>query len=155
MSSAATDSVGWAVPTNRSDWVLHLVLLALSAGILVAAFFLRAGESTVTIPFLNRPLPELCTLKRFTGLSCPGCGLTRCFISLAHGDLAAAWAFNPAGIWLFAVVAAQLPWRPYQLARIARGQRELSLLGPGQIALAVFMILLIGQWIVRLLGTRL
>lgn len=155
MSSAATNSVGWAVPTNRSDWLLHLVLLFLSTGILVAAFSLRAGETTVTIPFLNRPLPELCTLKRVTGLSCPGCGLTRCFISLAHGDLASAWAFNPAGIWLFAVVAAQLPWRTYQIARIARGQRELSLLGPGQIALAIFMILLIGQWIVRMLGTRL
>jgi hypothetical protein len=133
--------------------MLHLVLLFLSVGILLAAFSLRAGESNVTIPFLNRPLPELCTLKRLTGLSCPGCGLTRCFISLAHGDLAAAWAFNPAGIWLFAIVAAQLPWRTYQLTRIARGQRELAFLGLGQIALAIFMALLLGQWLVRLLNT--
>jgi len=146
-------SVAIGAPTPvRNDWILHVVLLFLCGGILVAAFCLRAGEATVVVPFLNRPLPEICMLRRMTGLSCPGCGLTRCFISLAHGDLASAWSFNPAGLWLFAIVAAQLPWRTYQLWRIARGQRELAFLGLGQIALAVFIVLLLGQWLLRVAG---
>jgi hypothetical protein len=138
----------------RNDWILHVVLLFLCSGILVAAFCLSASETTVVVPFLNRPLPEICMLRRLTGLSCPGCGLTRCFISLAHGDFASAWSFNPAGLWLFAIVAAQLPWRTYQLWRIARGQRQLAFLGLGQIALAVFIVLLLGQWLLRLLHVQ-
>lgn len=160
MSAAATNELGRvgcarqpsSTHTAPNDRIFHLVLMCLSAGILLAAFCLRAGESTVTVPFLNRPLPEICMLRRMTGHSCPGCGLTRCFISLAHGDVASAWSFNPAGLWLFAIVAAQLPWRTYQLWRIARGQRELAFLGLGQIALAVFIAFLLCQWLLRLSG---
>ena len=56
-------------------------------------------RSQVVIPFLKLPLPELCLMRRLASVDCPGCGLTRCFISLAHGDLPAAWSYNPAGLW--------------------------------------------------------
>ena len=134
------------------DATFHWVLLGISAGVLLLAFVLNTRETTVVVPFLNRPLPELCTLRRLTGLSCPGCGLTRCFIALAHGDLAAAWQLNPAGIWLFAIVTAQLPWRSYQLWRLAHGQRELSFIGTGQLACGFFVALLLVQWLLRLSG---
>jgi len=140
-----------AAPQRSGDALFHIVLLVLSAGVLLAAFVLQAGGSTVVIPLINQPLPELCALRRMTGMSCPGCGLTRCFISLAHGDLAAAWAYNPAGIWLFGVFALQIPYRGYQLWRISRGQPELMLLGAGQVALGVLTVALIGQWLVRLI----
>ncbi len=140
-----------AAERRLGDVGLHVVLLILSAGILLAAFFLQAGRSTVVLPFINQPLPELCMLRRMTGMTCPGCGLTRCFISLAHGDWAAAWAHNPAGIWLFGVFAFQVPYRSYQLWRISRGHRELNLLGAGQVALGVFTVALVGQWLVRLI----
>ena len=137
---------------RRPDALFHVVILLLCAGVLVAAGCLRADASTVTIPYLNRPLPELCMLRRYTGMACPGCGLTRCFISLAHGDWRSAWAFNPAGVWLFAIVAVQVPWQAYQLWRINRGQRELALTALGQIGLAVFILMLLGQWLARLVG---
>ncbi len=142
-----------AVAADRrlGDVGLHVVLLILSAGILLAAFFLQAGGATVVVPFINQPLPELCLLRRMTGMTCPGCGLTRCFISLAHGDWAAAWSYNPAGIWFFGVVALQVPYRSYQLLRIAQGRPELVWLGAGQVALAVFAVALVGQWLVRLI----
>jgi hypothetical protein len=89
-------------------------------------------------------------LRRVTGMSCPGCGLTRCFISLAHGDIAAAWSFNPAGLWLFAIIAAQLPLRSYQLWRINHGRRELQLAHYGTIAFGVFLVALLSQWVLRL-----
>ncbi|MCS7481889.1 DUF2752 domain-containing protein [Umezawaea endophytica] len=47
-----------------------------------------------------------CPFNWLTGLDCPACGSTRMVYSLLHGDLAAAWHFNPvmliAGLPLFA-----------------------------------------------------
>ena len=37
-----------------------------------------------------------CTVRRFTGLHCPGCGGTRCAIRLLDGDLTGALAMNAA-----------------------------------------------------------
>ena len=39
---------------------------------------------------LGQPLPELCLARRITGSGCTGCGMTRSFISIMHGDLAGA-----------------------------------------------------------------
>ena len=76
-----------------------------------------AREEQVIVPVIGRALPPLCTSKILFNRECPGCGLTRCFISMAHGDLARAWRFNPAGVYFFAVVVAQLPFRAWQRSR--------------------------------------
>lgn len=103
----------------------HLVTLVLSLVVLTLAALLSVqGETQVDIPFINRPLPPLCAMKRFVGWDCPGCGLTRCFISIAHGDMASAWHFNPAGLLVFALVALQIPYRTMQLWRLRRGLPE-------------------------------
>src|SRR5262249_47049977 len=104
---------------NRApDRLYHIILLALSSGVLLAAAILSIRDrSQVVLPGLQLPIPELCTMRRLVGIDCPGCGLTRCFISLAHGDLAAAWSYNPAGLWLFLIMAFQIPFRSYQLWR--------------------------------------
>ena len=139
-----------AAPRGPSDATFHLVLLLISAGILLAAFVLKTDGLAVYLPLLNQPLPEACVLRRLTGLSCPGCGLTRCFISLAHGEISSAWSYNPAGLWLFAVIASQIPLRSYQLWRIYRGRSELVLHNLGAIALALFAVILVVQWVLRL-----
>ena len=41
--------------------------------------------------------PELCPFRALTGLPCPGCGLTRSWVFLGHGDLAGAFGFNAFG----------------------------------------------------------
>jgi hypothetical protein len=45
-------------------------------------------------------LPPLCTFKRFTGLPCLTCGMTRSWVAVSHGDLAQALAWNPGGAML-------------------------------------------------------
>ncbi|MCH5245534.1 MAG: DUF2752 domain-containing protein [Muribaculaceae bacterium] len=37
-----------------------------------------------------------CPVKMLTGYDCPGCGSQRALHALLHGDLSAAWNFNPA-----------------------------------------------------------
>jgi hypothetical protein len=111
-----------AAEPDRADAAIHWLFLAMAASVLALSFMLEApGGELVIIPGLNLPLPGVCTFKRLLGIGCPGCGLTRCFISIAHGDLAAAWAYNPMGILLFAATVFQVPFRWLQLRRIRRG----------------------------------
>jgi hypothetical protein len=50
----------------------------------------------------------LCIFNRITGLPCPGCGLTRSFCALGHGELARAAAFHPLGPAIYAAGLAYL-----------------------------------------------
>jgi hypothetical protein len=36
-----------------------------------------------------------CYVRRFTGFYCAGCGGTRAFFALLHGDFAKSWSMNP------------------------------------------------------------
>lgn len=101
----------------------------------------------------GQALPELCVLRQWTGLACPGCGLTRCFISMAHGDLASAWRFSPAGILFFLLTAAQLPLHAAGLARAVWGRAERAPSRWNARLLAAVAALLIVQWVVRLLAS--
>jgi hypothetical protein len=66
-------------------------LLMLSGVFLVSVIFslphYYASESYFT----------LCGFKSFTGLPCPGCGLTHSFCALGKGDLARAFGYNLLG----------------------------------------------------------
>ena len=44
-------------------------------------------------------LPSICPFHRLTGLPCPGCGLTRAFVCLSHGQFAQSLHWHPIG-WL-------------------------------------------------------
>lgn len=37
----------------------------------------------------------VCAMHQLTGLQCPGCGSLRALHQLAHGNIIAAWRFNP------------------------------------------------------------
>src|SRR5207244_3088383 len=103
----------------RPDPLYHGVWLGLSSFVLILAAILSVrGQTQVVVPVIGLALPELCMLRRTWGIDCPGCGLTRCFISLAHGNISSAWSYNPAGLWFFLIVAFQVPFRALQLWRI-------------------------------------
>ncbi len=48
-------------------------------------------------------LPTVCPFYLLTGLPCPGCGLTRAFVCLGHGQVAASLHWHPLGIVLYAL----------------------------------------------------
>lgn len=111
---------------RRLDLQTQWYILIASSIVLGLALLLSvpgtAREEDVIVPILNQPLPPLCSSKILFDRECPGCGLTRCFISMAHGDFARAWFFNPAGVYFFVLVLAQLPYRAWQLSRLYRGK---------------------------------
>lgn len=58
------------------------------------------GALLVALALRSFALPQgrdasICFLRRFVGLPCPGCGLTRAFAALVRGDLAAAVLLHP------------------------------------------------------------
>jgi hypothetical protein len=73
------------------------------------ALFGLVGLFAVFLASLLFRLPEgqyftICGFKNFTGLPCPGCGLTHSFCALGKGDVADAFAFNLLGPPLFFVL---------------------------------------------------
>ncbi|MCA9490880.1 MAG: DUF2752 domain-containing protein [Myxococcales bacterium] len=93
----------------------HLVLLVICATIVVLAAVLTPTDAVVSV--FGYEIPVLCGFRRLTGIPCPGCGLTRSFVYLAHGHPIDAFRMNVFGPFLFAYVAGQVPYRAWLLWR--------------------------------------
>lgn len=113
-------------PAARESY--HQAWLALSVAVLAICLLIPAPDpmGAIRLPLVDVPLPTVCMMKRRFGVDCPGCGLTRCFLSMAHGRFAAAWDYHPAGAGLFLLVIAQVPYRAYQCWRLRRWGTELK-----------------------------
>jgi hypothetical protein len=144
----AAPATGYSV---RRSVEQHLIWLVIAIAVLLTSALLStSGETTIFWPGTQTPLPSLCHMKRVTGLDCPGCGLTRCFISLAHGDAASAWNFNPAGVLLFGMLVAQIPYRLAQIWRVKNGRGEWRHRRLSVVLTVVFVSLLMIQWFWKL-----
>jgi hypothetical protein len=100
------------------EW--HWAMLGLSTAIVAASLVLWVdGDGRVAplgLPGLS--LPQTCASRSILGVDCPGCGLTRSFVALAHGDIAASFHFHQVG-WVIALfVIAQIPYRIYRLREL-------------------------------------
>jgi hypothetical protein len=138
-------------PAGNSTFC-HGVLLVAAIVVLLLAFALDVhDEDAVVLPLLGIPLPHTCSFERLTGFGCPGCGLTRCFISIAHGDLLRAWHFNPAGVAIFLLVVIQIPYRAAQLWRIQSGRCEWRPVTLSTAITTAILFALLGQWVWRLI----
>jgi hypothetical protein len=127
----------------------HRLILAIAAAIVLAACVLQVrADQRVAVSLLTRwPLPEVCQSKILFGLDCPGCGLTRSFVHLAHGNVPASLAVHPLG-WLVALfVVAQFPYRAWALkthSPAPLGERT------PWIITGVLFALLFATWLARL-----
>lgn len=136
---------------GRSAQAYHASLWLASLVILAAAVSLEVRDGTkVWVPLVNQTLPEMCYWRVMFDTDCPGCGMTRCFISAAHADPAAAWGYNPLGLLLFAALLSQIPYRPWQLWRVSSGRGEFRTVGLPYAMLGISVLLLL-QWFWRML----
>ncbi|MFO7905406.1 MAG: DUF2752 domain-containing protein [Planctomycetota bacterium] len=131
----------------------HWAFLALAVAVLLAACSLevRDGEK-VGVSGIDAVLPGTCVFRKATGRPCPGCGLTRSFISAAHGRIRDAWHYNPAGFFFLVVVVFQVPYRLYQIARIGRGLGAHRFTRIDTWVLVLLVIVLVVQWIGKLVA---
>lgn len=107
--------------------VARYLVIALCLGAIGVAWLFPAALPGGALSVAGNALPEACGLKRIAGIPCPGCGLTRSWVSALEGDLAGSLAFHPVGWLLLFYAGAQAarhllwlavaPWRP-AVARI-------------------------------------
>lgn len=98
-------------PLSMRNW--HRQVLVTSIVIIVLAMVLqvRSDQRVFVSGASAMPVPETCGMQILFGRPCPGCGLTRSFIHLAHGDWRSSLAIHRIG-WLVALlVVCQIPYR--------------------------------------------
>ncbi len=137
--------------SQRPHLTQHVVFLVVCTGAIAASFLLSVNTgSKVETPWLSIPLPSVCQFRNVTGLNCPGCGLTRAFVSIAHGRFIEAWNYNAASLLVFAFVTSQIPYRALQIWRIRSGRGEIQMPRTTNTILIVVAGAVFAQWIVRL-----
>lgn len=84
-------------------------------------------------------LPMKCPILWLTGVSCPGCGITRALLSVCKLDFAAAWSYNPMIFYL-------IPVAPILLMAYVRKAKKLT-----EVLLWITAGLMIAVYLYRLL----
>ena len=117
------------------DGAVFLSLISLS--ILVASFVLPVG---------GFPGIDTCSFHALTALPCPGCGLTRAFCAVSHGQFRDAWSLHPFSFlfYLGVLAGAAAPLLNRHVPVLSREKAALTL-RVGILALAIAM-LLFGGW---------
>jgi hypothetical protein len=92
---------------------------------------------------------QFCAVRRFLGVDCPGCGLTRSFAVLVRGHIRESVDLHPLGVvialWLlysFAVAASSAATGRRPRALLAQRERD--------ILVYAFVAALVVQWAVKL-----
>lgn len=134
---------------------LRLGLVGLCLGLLALSAALQpvTPGSPGGLSVAGHRLPELCTLKATTGVPCPGCGLSRSWVSALHGDVAGSLGHHPLG-WLVLLYALAQGARHGAWLAAPRRRRAVERLG-GRLDRGVLLLgaLLLGAWIPRLFET--
>jgi hypothetical protein len=102
--------------SEQQGRIEHLWILALALTAISGAFVLDLSpEGAICLTVHNLgwklQLPETCMSRLIFGISCPGCGLTRSFVAMAHGEFDLAARANPMGPVLFVLCWLQIPYR--------------------------------------------
>lgn len=71
-----------------------------------------------------------CLMRILFGLPCPGCGMTRAWVHIAHGDVLTAFQYNFFGPIGMAAAAGLVGFVVYSLVRRRRPERILELVNP-------------------------
>jgi hypothetical protein len=157
MDKPIEHNVGLSAPLSRQAgkiehlWILGFCLVAISGAYILDL----SPEGAVVFSSdhfgLRFQLPETCMSRRIFGVSCPGCGLTRSFVAVAHGNIRMGIEANIMGPILYLLCWLQIPYRIFRYfggGSSLEGRPRL-----GRAADLIIWILLIGlvfTWILRL-----
>ena len=124
--------------------------MAIGVVILASVMEIHDDQKVAFRGWSGLPLPELCTARAWFGATCPGCGLTRGMIRLAHADWSAAFQLHRlSGLMAFAILV-QIP---YRITCLATGRLPLGTAAPrwfGRFLIAaLFLNWLIGLTIAK------
>jgi len=72
-------------------------------GVLIGVYVLSIALPMPGGDGLILRLPTICPFDHMTGLPCPGCGLTRAFVSMAHGHVVDAFRWHALGPIVFLI----------------------------------------------------
>jgi len=91
---------------SRGDLITAIAV----AGFLVVAplFFTFHGGQDDAVEFFSVRMPSTCMTERLFHFQCPGCGLMRSFILIAHGHVIESLAFHRLAIVLYAFFLCQV-----------------------------------------------
>ena len=128
---------------QRDVALLGGTIVLLVAGFLVdvnadGAIFLR-GCPRVTFPVI-------CPMRRFFGISCPACGVTRSVVYLLHVRPCYSFTVHRLGWLVLALIVFQIPYRAFCLT--GRGRLCNSWTYGPDIVLTSFLLLLVVNWLV-------
>ena len=135
---------------GNSDGIAAIWLLGSLLCLVLASCMHVGSDRRVYLLGMSQPVPETCmTYTRF-GIDCPGCGLTRTFVHLTHGQFADAWRLNPVGWLVFLFACVQIPPGTAQVVFRSRARWVEAWGMWNDWATAFLVIALVLQWLVRL-----
>lgn len=114
--------------------------------LLLAAVLLVLGTGAYLLWRFGTGWTPGCLFCKWTGLECPGCGMTRATHALLEGRIIEAFAFNPVGTLLFPIAGIAVSLKAIGWARGKPLPYEVPTGRWGATAIAVVVI---GWWILR------
>ena len=153
--SALERTMGKIAP--KPDQFEHALILALCCCAILGSFMLRPStHGGLELPAIfsggGFQLPNTCMSRRMFGIPCPGCGLTRGFVSLSRGRVVEAFRLNPMSPILFALCLFQIPYRI--LCLFGMWEKNSSWAGIKRrldSLVAPILIALVATWVIRLM----
>ncbi|MGD0092377.1 MAG: DUF2752 domain-containing protein [Planctomycetota bacterium] len=143
------------VSTEKSlpaDPQTHKTYLVIALALVTLPFFLSCpAPGKEGLAFLGLHLPGVCPSQRLFGVTCPGCGLTRAFVLIAHGHFRDSLEFNRMGVPLYLFFACQVVFRACVLRRPQTARVPFLINVNHYSALAMIALLLL-NWFASLLS---
>jgi len=137
---------------RKGELLPNIIILIVCSAILGGAFIGQIsplGDPRVQVG--GTAIPNICMFRAYTGLPCPGCGLTRSLIAAAHGKIRRSFSLHRLGPITFLYVLLQFVLNlgyitiPKSHAPLSR---YLRILHRGIIVLAVLFVL---NWVLTLI----
>lgn len=136
-------------PGQFADRRANITFIGIYLSLLLLPALFSTTEGTTSVTFSGRNLPPGCLSRDVFGTDCPGCGLGRSFVHIAHGRFAQALALHRLSIPLYLFFAAQAAFRIWCLIRKSKPVPQ-----PAQTvhhyAALIMVILLIANWLLGL-----